>query len=138
MQRALDRRLDCRNFFLRIDELLREFPRRLLARLFPKILGQRLQSALESHARFGLPFEFVRKVQILQLMLAVTGENLCLQLIGELPLPLNRPQYRRAARFEVRVVMAAFVDIPNLDLVKIARRFLTVSSDERNCRSVFE
>src|SRR5438552_2938671 len=126
VQGAFDGRFDDGKFFFRTDELLREYSGRLLARLIPDILRERFEASLQSHAGLSFALELVRKIQVFELVPAVTGDNLRLQFIGKLALPLNRAQNSRAAIFQIGVVLPPLVDVPDLDLVKIPGSLLAI------------
>ena len=106
--------------------------------MLPEVIRKRLESPFDRNGSLGFPLGLVRKIEIFEFALAVAGHDPGLQIVAKLSLLLDCIQDRGAARFQVGVVLPPALDIPDLDLVKIARSFLTVSSDERNSSSVVE
>src|SRR2546426_998969 len=106
--------------------------------LIPDIPSQRLEAALQRDTGLGLSFGFVWKIKVLQLVLAVGGENFGLELVGQLSLFFDRSKNGIAAVLEILVVVTFLVDVAYLDLVEIPRRFLPVPRYKGNRRPLFQ
>src|SRR5262245_51343999 len=138
VQGSFDRLIQGVDVLLEVHELLRASFDILGSRLFPDVLGERLQPALDREPGFAFPFWLERKVNVLEAALGEGGQNLLLEFVGQLALFFDRGQDRLPPFVEFLVILALLVDIADLDLVEIPGDLFAITRDERNSRSLFE
>src|SRR6185436_3389965 len=99
-------------------------------RLGPHEVGERLEATLPRDRRLRAALRLVGQIEVLELGLRARREDARAQAVAELALGRDRVEDRGPARFELRVVFVALLDLPDLHLVEPARGLLAVPRDE--------
>ncbi len=101
-------------------------------------VGERLQPGLARDLRPGAALRLVREVKILERLLGRRHQNRGAQLVGQLPLLLDRRQDRRAPLFELAQIQQALLQRTQLRIVEVAGHLFSIARDERHARAFVE
>ena len=103
-----------------------------------QLVGQGLQAPLYGHGGAGAAFGFVGEVKVLQLGHIGGGENLLLQLGGELALFVDGGKDGLAAFVQLLQLDQQVADGGNLYLVQASGHLFAITGDEGDGGSLFQ